>query len=266
MIEFPNAKVNLGLRVLGKRGDGLHDIETCFYPIPFSDVLEVVESRKFEFEVTGIQLDCSRHQNTCYKMYQLLRERIKTPVRIHLHKIIPPGSGLGGGSSDAASLLKLLNKTTELNLNAQACADLCARIGADVPFFYRNLPCLGEGTGTRLTPLEVDLSGYFLLLVLCEINISTAEEYDALGKPPASCAAIRDILSDDIKTWGKALSNDFEHSVCRRHPRVGKALKWLRKSDALFSGLSGTGSATFGIFATKPQNLPPGFQSKILEL
>ena len=185
MVSFPPCKINLGLNVVSKRSDGYHDIETCFYPVPLTDALEIIKADRFSFTASGNTIPGDAANNLCIKAYELLRRDFNlAPVAIHLHKIIPTGAGLGGGSSDGAHALRLLNVIFDLKLSGEKLKDYALQLGSDCPFFIENKPMFGSGRGEVLRDISLDLSGRFIVLVKPNEHVSTAEAY--AGVTPAS--------------------------------------------------------------------------------
>lgn len=267
MILFPCCKINLGLNVVGVRPDGYHDIETVFYPVPLLDALEVAEmDAKFpshydcDLKVTGNAVDCDEQKNLVVKAYQLLRQHYPIPrAHIHLHKRIPSQAGLGGGSSDAAYTLRLLNAQFCMGLSDDALRQMAARLGADCPFFIGDGAAYATGIGDQLSPMDAKiLVGYWLAIVKPDVSISTAEAYAGVTveKPAKNC---RDIVRQDIATWRNELTNSFEPSVYDRHPRLREIKDHLYRMGALYAQMSGSGSAHFGIFREEPLHLADEF-------
>lgn len=253
MIAFPNAKINLGLNILKKRTDGYHDIESCLYPIPWKDVLEIVPAKQFEFTQTGLTVPGDATDNLCVKAYQLIKSKYKIPaVKIHLHKVIPMGAGLGGGSADGAFTLKLLNALFQLEIEEQELNKLASNLGSDCPFFIRNKPALATGTGTTLSPLPISLSKQFIAIKHPGIHVSTQEAYQAVN-PSIPNIPITEILDKDDSHWKTLLINDFEASVFPNHPAISDLKSLLYQQGAYFSAMSGSGSAVFGLFHEEPK-------------
>lgn len=250
MVAFPPCKINLGLHVTRKRQDGYHDIETCFYPVVWTDILEIIPSDEFTFTSTGLPI--SGENNLCTKAYELLRKDFSIgPVKIHLHKIIPIGAGLGGGSSDAAATLRLLNTVFQLNLPAEKLSSYAAQLGSDCAFFVQHKPMLGTERGDKLHALNVTLQGKFLALVHPGIHVSTQEAY-AHVTPALPVMPIRDILEKlPVDQWKKHLVNDFEASVFKNHAAIRNYKERLYDMGALYASMSGSGSTVFGIFDTE---------------
>jgi 4-diphosphocytidyl-2-C-methyl-D-erythritol kinase len=250
MICFPNAKINLGLNVLGKRADGYHNIETVFYPIPLCDVLEVVEAEAFSFAQTGIPIDAPAKDNLVVKAMRLLSAYELPPLEVHLYKAIPSGAGLGGGSSNAAYMLKLLNDFGKLGLGEDELERMASRLGADCPFFIRNRPVFASGTGNVFETLSLSLKGFHLCLVTPSgLAISTAEAYAALRPQPPS-VSLRETVYLPAREWKGWMTNDFEQSLFGRYPELAAIKQSLYNAGAVYASMSGSGSSIFGLFET----------------
>ncbi len=267
MILYPNAKINLGLRVLRKRSDGYHDIETLFYPVPWTDILEVILAKdgEFSFSATGFPIPGTQQQNLCVRAYERLREQgLRVgPVKIHLHKQIPTGSGLGGGSSDAAFTLNALNKLFDLGLEAPELALQAAALGSDCPFFLWNTPAFATGRGEVLTPAPVSLKGMFLVLVIPPVSVSTSFAYSKV-KPAVPEIPLQEIiLKHRPEEWKRVLVNDFEEPVFREFPAIGEVKERLLELGAVYASMSGSGSAVYGLFREPPARLA-GFPTDCL--
>lgn len=248
MLTFPNAKINLGLNILGKRQDGYHDIETCLYPIPLYDALEIIPASKFEFHCTGLKVNGTASDNLSVKAYNLLNDEFDIPqVKIHLHKVIPMGGGLGGGSSDGAFTLKTLNDLFDLRIPVNQLKGLAGSLGSDCPFFIENVPVIASGRGTDTKPIQVNLRGKYLVLFFPDIHISTQEAY-ALTTPNHSAKSVRDILSQEVSTWKDQLKNDFEGPIFEKHSKLSDIKKQLYNKGAIYAAMTGSGSTMFGIF------------------
>ena len=250
MICFPNAKINLGLHVLSKRPDGYHTIETVFYPIDLCDALEIVPATegKTGFTQTGIPIAGNPEDNLVVKAYHLLKNDFVLPeVSIFLRKQIPFGSGLGGGSSDAAFMIKLLNDFAGLKLSVEKMETYAGRIGADCPFFIQNRPVFAEGTGNVFSPVTISLQAYHLVVVKPPVSVSTKEAY-AEVKPQPPAVPLKEIIRMPINEWKNHLVNDFESGVFSRYPEIGEIKQRLYAEGALYASMSGSGSAVFGIF------------------
>jgi 4-diphosphocytidyl-2-C-methyl-D-erythritol kinase len=259
MVSFPPCKINLGLNILSKRADGYHNLETCFYPIPWTDILEVIPAEQFAFTQTGHFIPGNEGDNLCIKAYELLRkEHDLPPVEIHLHKIIPMGAGLGGGSSDAAHTLRLLNTVFHLQQSPAQLAGYAAQLGSDCAFFTQDHPMLGEGRGEVLSATATSLQNKFIVLVKPDIHVSTAEAYAGIT-PRQPEQSLRIALTRyPIAEWQHEIKNDFERTVFEKHPLLRSVKEKLYASGALYASMSGSGAALFGIF-DKPVDLQHGF-------
>ena len=253
MIAFPNCKINLGLNVIAKRSDGYHDLQTILLPVPVNDTLEIIPSEKTSLALTGLQIEGAPGSNLCIKAYELLRSKFSLPpVQIHLHKVIPAGSGLGGGSSDAAFTLQLLNQKFNLGLALNELIDLAAELGSDCPFFILNRPAYGTGRGDMLQPLDLSqLNPYFGLIVSPGLHISTAWAFQQIVPKP-SAEPLREVIKNPLANWKLILGNDFEEPVFGLYPELSEIKAQLYKAGALYASLSGSGSALYGLFETLP--------------
>lgn len=257
MVVFPNAKINLGLHVTEKRADGFHNIETVFVPIPgFNDVLEVLtnnESEKDILSTSGISTDTATDDNLVMKALKLIREDfVIPPLKIHLHKNIPSGAGLGGGSSDAAFMLRLLNDQFHLKLRSDQLETKAATLGADCAFFVRNHPVFAEGVGNDFSPITINLQGMWIMLVIPPIHLSTPAAYKNIV-PRQPDKSLKEILDEETSTWTENLINDFEQNAFQTHPELLEIKNRLYAGGALYAAMSGSGSAMFGLFDTKPE-------------
>lgn len=252
MVAFPPCKINLGLNVIRKRDDGFHDIETCFYPVPWSDILEVIPSQSFSFAVTGISIPGENMDNLCVRAFNLIQQRYHIPeVSIHLHKIIPTGAGLGGGSSDAAWTLRLLNDIFELKISKEELRTMAAQLGSDCSFFIDDMPMMGTGRGEVLSPANVSLKGKRIVIVKPEVHISTAQAYAGVvpSLPRKPLSEMIEVTS--IEEWRASIKNDFEPSILDKFSVIDVVKQRLYHAGALYASMSGSGSAVFGIFNSK---------------
>lgn len=248
MISFPNAKINLGLQVLRRRGDGFHDIETVFYPVALHDSLEIIPAPGNETTIAHYGIPVPGDDDLCLKACALLREdHDLSPVTIHLLKGIPVGAGLGGGSSDAAHTLRILNNMFSLGLDDAALEQLAAKLGSDCPFFIRNRPVLATGRGEVFEGVDIDLAGKLLLLADPGIHISSREAY-AMVSPAAGRPSLRDIIKTPIGEWKDILVNDFEKTVFSLYPRIRELRDRMYGAGAVYASMSGSGSVVYGIF------------------
>ena len=253
MISFPNCKINLGLSVLNKRTDGFHNLETVFYPLLLKDILEVIESEKeSEFSTSGLNIKGNENDNLCLKAYNLLKKDFPDlpTVKIHLHKAIPMGAGLGGGSANGAFMLQLLNNKFKLGLSTEKLIEYSLQLGSDCPFFQINKPCIANGRGEILEQIDLDLSSFKFLIVVPDIHINTSGAFSELNlqskvDPPGK---IKNIISQSIETWKDLLVNDFEKIIFSKHPETSLIKEKLYEAGATYASLSGSGSAVYGIF------------------
>lgn len=251
MILFPNAKINIGLNILNKRKDNFHNIETIFYPIKLCDILEIIKKPRDQGSLltnTGMTINISPEQNLIVKAYNLIKNAYKLPdINIYLHKNIPFGAGLGGGSSDAAFTIILLNKIFSLGLNHEQMIDYALQLGSDCPFFIINKPALAQGRGEILNQINLNLSGWFLTLVKPPVNISTSIAY-ANVKPKAPSHKLTDNIKLPPDQWPEIINNDFEKTIFLKYPELAHIKEKLYKCGAVYSSMSGSGSAVYGIF------------------
>jgi 4-diphosphocytidyl-2-C-methyl-D-erythritol kinase len=256
MIVFPNAKINIGLNVVSVRPDGFRNLESCFYPVQWTDALEMVAADQLAFQLSGIPVPGQPDTNLCLKAFQLLQaDHAIPPVSMHLHKNIPIGAGLGGGSADAAFALRLLNELFRLNLEAEALADYARRLGSDCAFFIRNKPVFATERGDVFQPLGLDLSGYRCLLVYPDLHITTAEAY-GLVVPQTPATPLKQLLLQGIGTWKERVHNDFETALFPRYPVLAQIKEQLYEQGALYAAMSGSGSTIFGLFAPHTTTYP----------
>ena len=250
MLFFPNCKINLGLRILRRRADGYHDLETIFYPLPLFDVLESIrENSEPQFTSYGLPIPGNPNDNLCLKAWRLLKKDFPGLPAAHFHllKNIPIGAGLGGGSADGAWTLKALNTQFHLGLSQEQLLHYAAQLGSDCPFFILNTPCRGGGRGEQLTPVNLDLSPYTFALVDPGIHISTAQAF-SLCTPAENALPLSTIIAQPIAHWRQNLVNDFETPVFQLHPELEKIKPALYAHGALYAALTGSGSSFFGIF------------------
>lgn len=253
MITFPNIKINLGLSITEKRPDGYHNLETVFYPVALEDALEIRTSSEADKKITlcqyGMGIAGSPEDNLVAKAYSLLdKEFHLPPVEIHLYKHIPSGAGLGGGSSDAAFMLKLLNEHFHLELSEDKLEKYAAILGADCAFFIRNKPTYAEGIGNIFTPIELSLSGYQIMIVKPDVFVSTREAFSNI-RPHHPEYPVKEIIRRPVAEWKDTLINDFEASVFPQHPVIGEIKEELYRHGAVYASMSGSGSSVFGLFS-----------------
>jgi len=262
VIIFPNAKINLGLRVLRKRDDGYHELETVFYPVPLQDALEIIplapaeRTSSFPFSLSGAEVKGRLTSNLCVRAYKMLKKDFpRLPkIKMHLHKVVPSGAGLGGGSADAAFTLALLNKMFSLNISLEKLIMYAAELGSDCPFFMINKPCYATGRGEVLEEIRLDLSGYNLVIVNPGIHIDTGLAFlNFIPSLPGK--KIKEIINRPVEHWKDELQNDFEKGIFHTHPEIGEIKNLLYRAGALYASMSGSGSTVYGIF---PPPIIPG--------
>lgn len=263
MIVFPNAKINLGLNITEKRPDGYHNLETVFYPIPLEDALEVVPApsaeKEFELSCSGIQVDSLPEDNLVVKAFRLLKKEFALPtIHIFMHKHIPSGAGMGGGSSDAAFMLKLLNEQFELQLTVEQLETFAASLGADCAFFIQNQPVFAEGIGNIFSPITLSLKGYTLVVIKPDTFVSTKEAFSHIH-PKKPTLSIKEIIHTPIEEWKETLINDFEYSVFQAHQEIAHIKQKLYDKGALYASMSGSGSSVYGIFKTDARGIETYF-------
>jgi 4-diphosphocytidyl-2-C-methyl-D-erythritol kinase len=267
MVIFPKAKINIGLRITGKRSDGFHNLETIFYPVSLCDAIEFVVGGQFlkddVLEVTGCLSDLSPANNLVMKAIRKIRENRDIPfLKIHLHKAIPAGAGLGGGSSDAATLLKSLNRYFNLEIDNEKLKDISLDLGSDCPYFIENSPAFAEGRGELLTPLKPLPERYYLVLVNPGININTREAYSCCT-PKQPETNLKELYYYNISEWKELIKNDFEEPIFRKYPQIGVIKKILYEIGSIYSSMSGSGSTVYGIFNKKPQ-IPESLRTQVI--
>lgn len=253
MLTFPNAKINLGLNIIEKRPDGYHNLETVFYPVAVEDALEVTLLKEadapYRLHQDGLQIAGAASDNLVVRAYNLLDATYHLPpVDIHLFKRIPSGAGLGGGSSDAAFMLKMLNQLFDLSLTDAQLEEYAARLGADCAFFVQNRPTFAQGIGNLFSPVDLSLRGYQLWLVKPDIFVSTRDAFASI-RPQAPAVPITEAIRRPIAEWKDCLVNDFEASVFPQFPAIGAIKDELYRQGALYASMSGSGSSVFGLFA-----------------
>ena len=263
MIVFPNCKINLGLYILRKRADGFHDLETVFYPLPLQDALEIIQNPSpaapVEFTTSGLVIDSSMEANICVRAYRLLKNDFPDlpSIKMHLHKVLPAGAGLGGGSSDGAFTLRLLNKRFDLGLNEEQLIKYALQLGSDCPFFIRNKPCLATGRGENLEEIGIDLSSYKIVLINPGVHIPTGHAFSKCI-PSDQRTGIRETVNRPVEEWKNGLKNDFEETVFAQYPEIKIIKERLYDLGATYASMSGSGSSVYGIFE-KNTPLKTGF-------
>ena len=275
MIMFPCAKINLGLNIVSKREDGYHNLETVFYPVPLCDALEIKNmDEEFpsdvacDLKITGNAVECNEQENLVVKAYNLLAADFKLPrVHTHLYKHIPSQAGLGGGSSDAAYMIRLLDERYRLNIGNAEMERYAAQLGADCAFFISAEPSYAEGIGDELMPVDDpkgNLNGYYITIVKTDVAVSTRDAYKAITpKKPVKCC--RDIVRQPIETWKDELINDFEAPIFAQHPVLAEIKEKLYSLGAAYAAMSGSGSAIFGLFKQEPTGIEEQFKGMFCE-
>ncbi|MSQ38676.1 MAG: 4-(cytidine 5'-diphospho)-2-C-methyl-D-erythritol kinase [Chitinophagaceae bacterium] len=264
MIQFSPCKINLGLSILEKRVDSFHALETVFYPVGLHDIVEIVPEKLFKFSHTGISIPGEAFNNLCVKAYQLLKADFPqmSSVQMHLHKNIPMGAGLGGGSADGTTVLILLNQLFELKLTQKQLLDYAASLGSDCPFFIFNEACHATGRGEILAPISIDLSNYTIALIHPGIHIATSWAFQQLS-PCVKEKSILTIIKQPMSTWKTELINDFEAPVFKAHPQLEAFKNNLYEQGAIYASMSGSGSSLFGIFPKGTKLAPPDLGTSI---
>ncbi len=274
MVIFPNCKINLGLRILRKRTDGYHDLETVFYPLPWKDVVEVITAtgspkENVQFHASGLTVAGNQSDNLCIKAYNLLKPKFPDlpPIQLYLHKAIPMGAGLGGGSADGAFTLRLLNDKYQLGLSATELIELALQLGSDCPFFILNTPCFATGRGEIMEPVSCNLAGYKILLINPGIHINTGWAFSQLNLSTPPSVSLKEIIQQPVETWKDQLLNDFEKPVFELHPEIRAIKEKMYSNGAVYAAMSGSGSTVFGLFKEVPEiEFPSEYIIKVLSL
>ena len=254
LVVFPNCKINLGLHILNKRTDGFHDLETIFYPLPFKEALEVIleedETKEINLTSTGLPINLTSANNICIKAYQLLKTDFPDlpTIKIYLHKTIPAGGGLGGGSADGAFTLLLLNKKFDLQLSIEELKKYASALGSDCAFFISNKPCIASGRGEVLEQMKIDLSAYKIILVNPGIHINTAWAFQHIV-PRSKRISLKEIIKEPVINWKGILVNDFEESIFKKIPRIESVKTYLYEQGAIYASMTGSGSIVYGLFS-----------------
>lgn len=257
MISFPNAKINIGLNIIEKRDDGYHNIESAFYPVALCDALEIIENtdnsnERISFTFSGIEIPGNADDNLCWYAYHLIAADYVLPnVKVHLHKHIPIGAGLGGGSADAAFFIHLLNDKFELGISWGEMHNYARQLGSDCSFFISNKPSFAEGTGDQYESMKLDLSKYHIALVYPNIHINTAKAYSGVIPKRPTRSLENDLLNLPIQQWKEFIHNDFEDSVFLQFPELKEIKQQLYSMGAEYAAMSGSGSTVYGIFKNK---------------
>lgn len=266
MILFPNCKINLGLHITSKRPDGFHNLQTFFYPVPLTDALEIVTSENkkedLEFKLSGARIEGAA-DNICTKAFYLLKKDFPQlpPVKMHLHKAIPIGAGLGGGSADGAFVLLLLNQKYNLQLSDLQLWQYALQLGSDCPFFIKNVPCLASGRGEELQPMPLDLFSYKIILVNPGIHINTGWAFSQL-QPKEPTTPLAQIIQLPVNEWKEKLLNDFELPIFEQHPAIKNLKEDLYAAGAVYASMSGSGSTVYALFEKQKEttfSFPPHY-------
>ena len=259
MISFPNAKINLGLQITEKRPDGFHNLETVFFPVGWSDVLEFAVSDEFRFTSSGIPISGDPESNLVVKAYRLFKQEFDLPnLKIHLHKNIPFGAGLGGGSSDAAFMLKMLNKTFELNVSEDRMIEFANRLGSDCPFFIVNKAVYATGKGEIMNIINLTINSMFVVLVKSPVEVSTAKAFQFIV-PKKSMNFLPELFNLPVHDWKDNIVNQFESSVFQHYPEIERVKTTLYELGAVYASMSGSGSCVFGLFDELPDDYKKRF-------
>jgi 4-diphosphocytidyl-2-C-methyl-D-erythritol kinase len=278
MVVFPNCKINIGLNILDKRQDGFHNLETVFFPVPIKDSLEIIRAKTNSadliFSQSGIAIEGDTADNLCIKAYHLLKKDVPhlPAIQMHLHKVIPMGAGLGGGSADGAFALRLFNDKFQLNLSPAQLISYALSLGSDCPFFILNQPCFATGRGEIMTALNISLSGYTLVLINPGIHVNTGWAFAQLKNEPVENRVSSNLLQhiqEPINNWRNTIVNDFENAVFKAHPAIADIKNALYSNGAVYASMSGSGSSVFGLFEKStdlPLNLPAGYFTKAVLL
>jgi 4-diphosphocytidyl-2-C-methyl-D-erythritol kinase len=264
MITYPNAKINLGLNIVEKRPDGYHNLETIFYPINLQDALEVTELEneegEYKLKVSGVPIEGDAENNLVVKAYRLLKKDFPdmSPINIHMFKHIPTGAGLGGGSADAAFMIKLLNEKFNLKLSIEKMEEYAAILGADCAFFIQNKPVFASGIGNIFENIILSLKGYYIVLVKPDIFVSTKDAFSHIT-PMHPNQSLKEIVRMPVETWRATMKNDFEESVFQKYPEIAAIKDKLYDMGAIYASMSGSGSSVFGIFREQVEHIEEVF-------
>ena len=269
MITFPNAKINIGLQVTERRPDGYHNLDTIFYPIPINDALEVIVAEGADYDcqlhISGITIEGDTDNNLVVRAYRLLAADFTLPpVDIYLHKHIPTGAGLGGGSADAGFMIRLLNEMFELGISIEQMEMYATQLGADCPFFITGNPVYATGIGNEFHPLDFDLAGWHLVVVKPDVFVSTKEAYSMVHPEKPTVTLDKKIVLP-IDEWKGIISNDFEKGIFALHPELESIKAKLYELGAVYAAMSGSGSALFGLFAEPVENVEQYFEGCFCE-
>ncbi|WP_304232824.1 4-(cytidine 5'-diphospho)-2-C-methyl-D-erythritol kinase [Jiulongibacter sediminis] len=253
MICFPNAKINIGLNITEKRSDGFHNLESVFYPVKWRDALEAIPAERLIFDTTGLDIPGKPENNLILKAFDLIKPFVKkeSNVHIHLHKVIPMGAGLGGGSADGAFALKLFNELLECDLSILQLQQMAATLGSDCPFFIENKPVFCFDRGIEFKTIELDLTGYTIVCINPGIHISTAEAYGSIT-PSKPNEPVITLIEEPIEKWKGLIKNDFEEPLSKKYPLIAELVNRLYQKGAIYAAMTGSGSTVYGIFKEEP--------------
>ena len=254
MVEFPPIKINLGLNITAKYADNFHAIESVFYPVGWTDVLEVIQTdnQGFNLELSGLTIPGTISKNLIFKAYEILKKHYSLPgYNFHLHKILPMGAGLGGGSSDGTVALQLMNEVSNLGISEKKMQEYALQLGSDCSFFLQKKPMFVTGRGEILAPIQVDLTGWYIVIAMPPVSISTAEAYSWIT-PLQPQKSIQEIISMPIEQWRDQLKNDFEKHAIEHFPVIREIKNKMYEMGATYSSMSGSGASVYGLFKKKP--------------
>lgn len=258
MISFPPCKINLGLNILARRPDGYHDLESVFLPLPLCDALELVEDKhlnkgELSLSTSGILVPGDLQNNLIVKAHRLFHEHFPLPgIKAHLHKVIPMGGGLGGGSSNGTWMLRMLNEFSGFPFSLEFLKEMAEKLGSDCPFFLYNEACLVQGRGERVKPFPLHLKGWYLVLLNPGVHVSTAQAFSTIH-PGIPGQRVTEILKTSPDFWSGRLVNDFEKGVSAQYPEIQGCIDLLKAAGADYVSMSGTGASVFGLFRQIPE-------------
>ena len=261
MIRFPNCKINLGLHVAGKRSDGYHNLETVFYPLHIHDALEILPLSNGDSEpqltISGLPVSGDNANNLCVKAWHLLKNAFPylPAVTMHIHKAIPMGAGLGGGSADGTFMLMMLNEQFNLGLSSGSLAQYALQLGSDCPFFIYNQPLFATGRGEVMQKISLNLAGYYFYIVNPNIHVNTGEAFREL-QYVNHAASVKDVIQQPIREWKENVVNDFEEGIAKKHPVIADVKRQLYRHGAIYAAMTGSGSTVFALFEKQPAALP----------
>ncbi|MEA3503575.1 MAG: 4-(cytidine 5'-diphospho)-2-C-methyl-D-erythritol kinase [Bacteroidota bacterium] len=257
MIIFPGSKINIGLEIINKRDDGFHDLETVFYPLPWSDIIEGVVAEHDTVTFSGLHIDGDIDDNLIVRAVNILRNDYDfEKVHLHLHKVVPMGAGLGGGSADAAATLLLLNSLFQLALSSDVMEEYARKLGSDCAFFIRNKPVFACGKGDVFTDVSLNLSGWKILVIKPKVHVGTEEAYAGVV-PKKSGNSLVESVNKPVNQWNDLVKNDFEQSVFKKYPEIESIKKYLKETGADYTAMSGSGASVYGLFSSEKEIQQP---------